>query len=403
MELGDSIYTVGRLTRLIKELFWQTDALREVAVRGELSSFKRHTSGHLYFTLKDETSSLRGVMFRQDARMLGFRPESGMQVLAFGRVDLYERDGVYQLYVQRMEPDGLGSLHLALEQLKASLEKEGWFDSSRKRPLPRLPRGVGVVTALESAALSDIVKIARRRYPAIRLVIAGVTVQGPRAPLSIVHGIQRIARVPGLDAVIVGRGGGAREELWAFNDEQVVRAIGRCPIPVISAIGHQTDVTLSDLVADVRAATPSHAAELVVPQHADLELALAEQTVRLHRSMQRRTAHARDRWKALVDRAPFRRPLDIISQQQQRQDDLFQRVEQAMGRLLDAKNREVGALLGRLDALNPLAVLARGFSVCRDQEGRIIKRATDIADRARVSVQLSDGLLHCRVEERNLE
>ncbi len=403
MELSDCFYSVGQLTRLIKELFWRTEVLREVAVRGELSSCKRHTSGHLYFTLKDDTSALKGVMFRQDARTLRFQPKSGMQVVAYGRVGVYERDGVYQLYVQRMEPDGLGSLHLALEQLKSALAKEGWFDPARKRPLPRLPRAVGVVTALGSAALSDIIKVAQRRYPTVHLVIAGVTVQGLDAPPSIVRGLEVIASVSDVDVIIMGRGGGAREELWAFNDGDVVRAVGNSPIPVVTAIGHQTDVTLADLAADVRAATPSHAAELAVPLHADLELALTEQVLRLRRAMQRRLEVSEQRWHHLVDRSVFRRPLEIMHQQRQRHDDLQQGLQQNMARRVQTHTDQVGALVGRLDALNPLAVLARGFSVCRDETGRVLKSVQQVSDRATVSVQLNDGRLHCRVEERMLE
>ena len=400
MELADSIYSVGQLTRLIKELFWQTETLREVAVRGELSNFKRHSSGHLYFTLKDGNSALRGVMFRQDARMLRFDPHSGMQVLAFGRVGVYERDGMYQLYVQRLEPDGLGSLHLALEQLKASLEKEGWFDPARKRPLPRLPQGVGVVTALGSAALGDIIKVSRRRFPTMRLVVVGALVQGPDAPASIAQGLRTIVRIPGLDVVIVGRGGGSSEELWAFNDEHVVRAIGNCPLPVVSAVGHQTDITLADLVADVRAATPSHAAELVVPRHSELELILTERSARLKRAMERRLQSAATRWLHLSDRPVLRRPLDVIYQQRQRQDELEERLEYSLEHLLARCETHIGSLLGRLDALNPLAVLARGFSVCRDQKGQVVRSVHQVEDQARVSVDLKDGRLHCHVEAR---
>lgn len=391
------VWTVGELTRLVKELLWREPALRQLAVRGELSNFKRHSSGHLYFTLKDETAAVRAVMFRSHAAALSFKPQDGMRVVTHGHISVYERDGLYQLYAERLEPDGLGALHLALERLRQRLAAEGLFAPERKRPLPRIPRGVGVVTSLTGAAVRDIITVSRRRWPGVRLVLVDVAVQGVEAPARIVQGLELIARVPGVDVVITGRGGGSIEELWAFNDEAVVRAIAACPLPVVAAVGHETDCTLADLVADVRAPTPSAAAELVVPDRGELERSLGQYQARMRQALRRQTERARSRLERAVASPALERPLDRLHQLWQRVDDLERRLGLGYGRRLDQARSRLSAVAGRLDALSPLAVLERGYSLCRNARGQVVRSVDAVRPGDCLEVLLSDGSVDCEV------
>ena len=268
------IYQVREVNRYLKGKLEGDDFLQNLGVQGEISNFKHHSSGHMYFTLKDEESTLRCVMFRSQNRRLNFAPRDGLQVIALGSIGVYIRDGVYQFYVEAMEPAGLGSLHLAFEELKRKLAGEGLFSPERKRSLPLLPRRVGVITSPTGAAIRDIITVSRRRFANVDLIVAPVLVQGDRAAPQMVAALEALARVPGIDVIIIGRGGGSWEELWPFNDEGLARAIAACPVPVISAVGHETDFTIVDFVADVRAATPSAAAELAVPDKEELRLRL---------------------------------------------------------------------------------------------------------------------------------
>ncbi|MEW6523131.1 MAG: exodeoxyribonuclease VII large subunit [Bacillota bacterium] len=397
MVLTRQVFSVSQLTQFIKDLLWNEPVLREVAVRGEISNFKRHTSGHLYFTLKDQSSSLRSVMFRSHAASLAFRPHDGLKVIAAGHITVYERDGAYQLYVRSLEPDGLGSLYLALEQLKKKLEQEGLFDPGRKRALPRLPRRVGVVTSLQGAAVRDIITVSRRRFPNLPLVIVDVAVQGAEAPERICQGLELVARVPEVDVVIVGRGGGSVEELWAFNDETVVRAVAACPVPVVSAVGHETDFTLADFAADVRAPTPSAAAELVVPDRAVLERSIEQAAGRLRLALVRRTELARARWKRAVDSPAMRRPQDRLHQLEQRVDELTRRLGVAAARRVEQARGRSERLSARLDALSPLAVLARGYSVCLDSTGAVIRSIGHVVAGEELEVLVADGSIGAAV------
>lgn len=394
------ILTVSELTRYIKKLVDGDAVLNHLWVRGEISNFKHHYSGHMYFTLKDEGSSLKCVMFRSRNENLRFRPEDGLRAIAGGSVSVYERDGAYQLYVEELQPDGLGALNLAFQQLKEKLAREGLFDPVRKRPVPRLPRKVGVVTSPTGAAVRDIINVTRRRFPNVHLVIAPVLVQGEEAPADIARGIRALQAVDGVDVMIVGRGGGSLEELWAFNDERVARAIHACRVPVISAVGHETDFTIADFAADLRAPTPSAAAELAVPDKAAELRALENLTARLHLGLRRRWERERHRLKSALESPVLRRPRDRIDQQRQRLDDLTRALLRGVNLALRQKAGRRDLLAAKLDALSPLAVLGRGYSVCRLlPDGRVLRKATDVAPGDRVNVMLYQGELRCLVEE----
>ncbi|MGE5590247.1 MAG: exodeoxyribonuclease VII large subunit [Bacillota bacterium] len=392
--------SVSELTRYVKGLVDGDAVLRRIWVRGEISNFKRHYSGHLYFSLKDAHSSLRCVMFRSHAERLQFEPESGMSVLAGGSVSVYERDGVYQLYTEELQPDGLGALNLAYLQLKARLEEEGLFDPARKRPLPRLPRKVGVATALTGAAIRDIINISRRRFPNVHLVIAPVLVQGAEAPPQIARALDALARVDGVDVIICGRGGGSLEDLWAFNDERVARAIHRCPVPVISAVGHETDFTIADFVADLRAPTPSAAAELAVPDRREEQLRLAAAQARLLASLRRGHEVRASRLKSLLRSPALERPLDGVRQRRQRVDDLSRAMGAAMTHRLQLQRARRDQAAAQLQALSPLAVLGRGYSLTRlAGTSRVVRDARDAPAGTLVDVTLQEGELRCRVLE----
>jgi len=397
---GDrQLLTVLELTRYVKRMLDDDRLLQSVWVQGEISNFKWHHSGHIYFTLKDEYSQVKAVMFRSYANRLRFRPENGMQVIVQGNVTVYERDGVYQLYAAAMEPAGLGALHLEFEQLKRRLAAEGLFDEALKRPLPRLPRVVGLVTAPTGAAIRDMITVSRRRFPGVRLILAPALVQGPGAAESLVRGLRLLSRVPEVDVIIIGRGGGSLEDLWAFNDEGLARAIRACPVPVVSAVGHETDFTIADFAADLRAPTPSAAAELVVPSRSELQGVVDGLRIRLATAARRAVERKRVRLRSLAERPVLQRPQGRLLQDRQRLDDLARRLEYVGGSLLAARRRELGALAGRLEALSPLAVLARGYAIARTMEGQVVKEAAQVQPGDRINLLLHKGSLRCQVEE----
>jgi exodeoxyribonuclease VII large subunit len=395
--------TVRELTGYIKRLLENDTRLSSVWVRGEISNFKWHTSGHIYFTLKDDVSQLKCVMFRSAAQRLRFKPDNGMQVLLYGNVTVYERDGAYQLYAQEMEPAGVGALHLQYEQLKQRLEAEGLFDPELKRRLPALPRRIGIVTAPTGAAVRDMITISKRRFPGVRLLLAPALVQGAEAPASLIRALTRVAAEPEIDVVIIGRGGGSLEDLWAFNDEALARAIRNCPVPVVSAVGHETDFTIADFAADLRAPTPSAAAELVVPSRLELQAAVDGLRLRLVQVTRRLVERKRLRLKALADRPVLQRPQGRLLQDRQRLDDLVRRLGFAGGRRIERSRQRLAGLAGRLDALSPLSVLARGYSITRSEAGAVLKDSRQVAAGDAVSVMLHRGTLQCRVEAKTEE
>jgi len=393
-----SVLSVRELTLYLKRMIDRDQSLANVWVGGEISNFKWHTSGHIYFTLKDETTQLKCVMFRSAAQRMRFKPESGMQVLINGNISIFERDGTYQLYCEQMEPAGVGALHLQFEQLKQRLQEEGLFSEALKRPLPLLPMRVGLVTAPSGAALRDMVTVSSRRFPGINLVIAPALVQGAEAPASLVRALQSLARLPDIDVIIIGRGGGSLEDLWAFNDESLARAIRACPVPVVSAVGHETDYTIADFAADLRAPTPSAAAEMVVPSRLALLNTVEMLRLRMVTLMRRIVERKRDQVKLLATRPVLLRPQGRLLQDRQRLDDLTRRLGFSAGRYTEVRRQRLGILAARLHALSPLAVLGRGYAIARTAKGQVIKSAASMAVGDQVSIMVNKGELHCRVE-----
>jgi exodeoxyribonuclease VII large subunit len=392
-----AVLSVGAVTRYIKGLFEHDDQLADVLVRGEISNFKRHYSGHCYFTLKDSEATLRAVMFRGRAQLLRFEPKDGFKVIAGGQISVFERDGQYQLYVDQLIPEGVGELSLAFNQLKDKLAAEGLFDEGRKRPLPMLPRAVGIITSPTGAALRDIVTVAKRRHPGVQLVLLPVQVQGPEAPPQIAAAVKTLNRLGQVDVIIAGRGGGSIEELWAFNDEAVVRAIAASAIPVVSAVGHQTDYTLADFAADRRAATPSQAAELVVPDVRELTKYIGTLRGLLETYVTGMVTGRRSRLAECLASRVFRQPDHLLAAKRQAVDWYIQRLQQALKDTVLAKRHGLKLAAGKLAVLDPLAVLARGYSLTRTPDGRVIKKAADVAVGQYLEVVLAKGRLDVEV------
>ena len=405
------VYRVAEITRLIKTVL--EDEVGEVWVEGELSNLRRPTSGHWYFTLKDETAQVAGVMFRGNQRPLQFQPKDGLLVRVFGQLSVYEKSGQYQLIVRHMELAGQGALQAAFEALKRKLEAEGLFDPSRKKPIPTLVRHLGIVTSPTGAALRDMLNILSRRFRNLHIVLAPVRVQGEGAAQEIAEAIDSLNAWGGLDAMIVGRGGGSLEDLWAFNEESVARAMARSSIPIISAVGHEIDFTISDFVADLRAPTPSAAAELVVGQKADFEEALLNRHWRLNRALQQRYLELKNRFTAAAGSYVFREPGHMARRRQDQLRRLSLQLERALTqagreaqqrldeasltlpRLMTERMRflalEVRRYEGQLKALNPLAVLDRGYSITSDEDGCILRTVEQVKPGACVNTRLAQG------------
>ena len=392
------IYSVSELTAELKALLENT--FTGVWVEGEISNFKHHTSGHMYFTLKDDRGQLRAVMFRGSNRGLQFRPEDGLAVIVFGNVTIYEPRGEYQVYVEYMEPKGLGALQLAFEQLKTRLEAEGLFDPARKRPIPLLPKKIGLVTSPSGAAIRDILQIIHRRFANVQVLIFPVRVQGEGAAAEIVEGVECLNKRGDLDVLIVARGGGSIEDLWAFNEEVVARAIYASQTPVISAVGHETDFTIADFVADVRAPTPSAAAELVISRKAELSQRVDDLFSRLVSHMRYRAERSGERLRSLERHLRLLSPLERVKGQRERLRDGALALQSSMSHRLALWRGDLRTAAARLDSLSPLAILARGYSVCRRlPDLSILTRAASVAEGGRVEVLLHQGGLICRVEE----
>lgn len=395
------LLTVTELTLYIKEIMASDPLLINLWVKGEISNCRRVASGHLYFTLKDEQCSIRAVMFRSRFGKLPFQPRNGLAVRVRGYVTVFERDGTYQLYVEEMEPDGTGALYLAFEQLKNRLQQEGLFDPRHKKKLPFLPGRIGIVTSPTGAVIRDMVKIISRRWPGVEIVLAPVPVQGDTAAAEIARAIAWLNQAGGVDVIIAGRGGGSLEELWAFNTELVARSIFHSRVPVISAVGHETDFTIADFVADVRAPTPSAAAELVVPVKEEVKRYLWTLQERLWRGLADLLRQRRRALNALLDRPVFRRPAEeICFYRQQQVDFLQQQLERAVNAVFEEGKNRLGVLSGRLEALSPLATLARGYSICTKREAPgPIRNALEVKSGEEVCVKLYKGSLLCLVEE----
>jgi len=391
--------TVTELTVYIKQLIDSDMLLSDIMVTGEISNFKAHTSGHIYFSLKDKDSVIKCVMFRTYNSRLKFRPEEGMRVIAAGYVSVYPQGGTYQLYVEDMQPDGTGALYLAYEQLKKKLESMGLFDISRKKPIPLLPRTIGVITSPTGAVIRDITNILNRRYPNNRVILYPSAVQGTDAPAQLIKGIRCFNELKNVDVIILARGGGSLEDLWAFNDEGLAMAIAGSEIPVISAVGHETDYSISDFVADLRAPTPSAAAELVIPEKRILTDRLDNYKKRLAGSLARRLTKERERMDKMARSKCFRKPLDFINQKRQMIDSMDRNLVLHGKAMIERYRTPLRVAAGRLNALSPLTVLSRGYGVIRKEDGAIVRSVKGLELGDRLIVRVADGEFRVRHEE----
>ena len=389
--------TVTELNQYIKGLLDIDPMLGNVSVRGELSNYKIYPSGHHYCTLKDSESSLRCVMFKSSAAKLRFRPESGMGVTAYGRVAVYPRDGAYQLYCTGLMPEGAGDLQVAFEQLKAQLASEGLFDRAHKKPLPAFPSRIAIITSSAGAAVHDMIRILSHRWPMAQVVLLPVRVQGVEAPPEIVGAIRYANEFKVADVIITGRGGGSIEDLWAFNDERVARAIYASELPVISAVGHEPDVTISDYVADARASTPSNAAEIVVPDQRDIRDALDSFRIRQDQALRKKLMSLSQQLEAYQSKRVMTDPVAHIDNRRISLDHARDRLVSAEERNLAAARQRFVALAAALDAMSPLRVLARGYAIAEDSQGQAIKSIKSLSPGDAVTVELCDGRADCLV------
>jgi len=391
------IYTVSELNRKLRALF--ESQFPAIWIEGEISGFKRHHSGHIYFTLKDETSVLKAVFFSRYNQDVRFELEDGLKVVCFGKISLYEVRGEYQIYVERIEPKGLGALQLAFEQLKAKLSKEGLFDPARKRPMPSYPGKVGVVTSPTGAAIRDIMNIMERRFSSVHILLCPVKVQGEGSAEEIACAIEILNRFADIDVLIVGRGGGSLEDLWAFNEERVVRAIANSRIPVISAVGHEIDWTLADFAADLRAPTPSAAAELVTKNRADLETKIADLSRRAKSAARNLWLEKKERLDALSASYAFKQPRILVDRWSQRVDEISRQAAGGMAKIFALSESRLGNLAGKLGTLSPLAVLTRGYGVSFDPKGKMLRKASILKKGDTVKTYLGEGAFESEVKQ----
>jgi len=393
------VFSVSEANNFIKALLDAVPQLQTIFVRGEISNYKLYPSGHHYFTLKDEGSALRCVMFRGMASKLRFRPENGMKVIAFGRIGVFPRDGAYQLYCSDLSAQGVGDLYVAFEQLKEKLSKEGLFDPAHKKPLPKYPARIAIITSSAGAAIHDMLRILNARWPMSEVVLLPVRVQGAEAPAEIAGALRYANKWRVADLIITGRGGGSIEDLWAFNDERVARAIYASEIPVISAVGHEPDVTISDYVADLRAATPSNAAELAVPDRQELLKKLSMMQTAMQQSVQKTLKLSRQRLNSLAEKRVLQSPLNYVEDRRVLLDSLSTRLHAAGQKTLHEKKQRFVRLTAALDAMSPLKVLSRGYSMVTDETGTLVTSAGAVTTGQRIHVSLRSGSLTAQVEQ----
>lgn len=392
------VVTVGQLNRYVRMILERDEKLAEIYISGEISNFTHHyQSGHMYMSLKDENAVVKAVMFRGHASKLAFKPENGMKVIVRARVSLYEATGAFQIYIEEMQPDGVGALQIAFEQLKKRLAAEGLFDDSRKKPLPPYPMRVGVITSPTGAAVRDIFNVLGRRFPLARVVFCPVLVQGEGAAVSIAGAIERFNTMGAADVLIVGRGGGSIEDLWAFNEEEVARAVAASAIPIISAVGHETDFTICDFVADLRAPTPSAAAELAVPDQHRLMAAVDTARGRLLNACRARIESCARDLQLIKNKRCLSAPQYYTEEQAMRLDMLTRRFASAAKQTLGAADRHLAAIASKLDALSPLKVLGRGYAIGYTADGQVLDSITRTQVGDTVQLRLADGTLDCSV------
>jgi exodeoxyribonuclease VII large subunit len=399
-ESAPRIYSVGAVTAYIKGRLEADLTLQNLWLEGEISNWKPAPSGHIYFTLKDSEASIRCILWRSAVQRLGYLPAGdGEAILAHGHVSIYEPQGQYQFYVDELEPVGLGALHAQFEQLKSRLAEEGLFDPARKRPLPLFPRRIGLVTSPIGAALRDILNVLRRRYPLVEVILSPTQVQGDEAPPQIVSALQAVSRVEGVDVIILARGGGSLEDLWAFNDERVARAVAASPVPVICGVGHETDFTIADFAADLRAPTPSAAAELATPDRVELARRVAHYRSRLAAAIEETVMGQRRQLAGEVRALRRLSPQAWIDGRRQRVDDLSRAAQTTIAHRLGLARARLDGLGLHLSALNPAATLARGYAIVRRaDDGRVVVSVGQVAPGDQLSVQVSDGQFDSTVQ-----
>ena len=394
------VYDVSEVNQYIKNILEGVPELSDILIRGELSNYKIYPSGHHYFTLKDAQGALRSVMFKGAAMKLRFRPENGMKVIAAGRISVFPRDGAYQMYCTSLSPDGVGDLYVAFEQLKEKLHQEGLIDPEHKKPLPRFPQRIAIITSSAGAAVHDMIRILRRRYPIAKVLLLPVRVQGVEAPPEIVGAIRYANRWQLADVIITGRGGGSIEDLWAFNDERVARAIYASQIPVISAVGHEPDVTISDFVADRRASTPSNAAEIAVPDMAELLSTLQGSGTRLIQAQLKQLEREEVRLENLAHKRVLTDPSAFLQDRKMYLDFVQQKLAGAARMTLEGDERRFAQLAAKLDAMSPLKVLGRGYAMAQLEDGTVLRSAQQAEIGDRVLVRLGEGVLSCTVNDK---
>ncbi len=392
-----NVYQVREITQTLQAILQSEPSLQDLWIEGEISNFVRHTSGHVYFTLKDNNSQIRCAIFRSAASRLRFPLKNGDAVLVHGRLSIYDARSEYQIIGDRVAPAGVGMLQLAFERLKEQLAAEGLFDPVHKKPLSKFPQKIGVITSATGAAILDILRMLQKRYPGVEVLLFPTLVQGEDAAAEITHAIACMNRLPGVDLLIVGRGGGSIEDLWAFNEEVVARAIFASRIPIVSAVGHETDFTIADFVADYRAPTPSAAIEHVVPDQQELRRQIAVLESNLMRAIAGRIESVRARLANTQNRLSPTRQIDVLNRLRQTMDQLEIRGQRAATQQLNAKRRVWQVASARLDTLSPLATLARGYSVCKNSNGQTITDASQVRVGDEIGVRLSQGRLSCRV------
>lgn len=397
--MAQNVLSITQINEYIRTKMDADPLLGSVAVRGEISNYKLYPSGHHYFTLKDESAALRCVMFKGNALRLKFRPENGMKIIAMGKISVFPRDGAYQLYCTAMALDGIGDLHAAFEQLKAKLAAQGLFDPAHKKPLPKYPATIGIVTSSAGAALHDMLRILKKRYPLSNVVLLPTRVQGMEAPAEIAAAIRYANHYQLADLLIVGRGGGSIEDLWAFNDEQVAYAIYDSKIPIISAVGHEPDVTISDYVADLRAATPSNAAELAVPDQDALRQTMDAMSAAMATAMNRQLKAARQHLRMLAASPALRSPTGYLEQKRIGLERIWERMIAAENRCVDRKKQQFIGLTAKLDAMSPLKVLSRGYAMTQTGDGAVVRSVQQVQIGDNVKISFSDGCVCAAVTE----
>ncbi len=398
MEQQNKIFNVSEVNKYIKMLMDSNPLLANISVRGEITNFKAHYTGHLYFTLKDENATIKCVMFKGNAQFLKFKPADGMKVIIQGQIGVFERDGVYQIYCKSMSPEGLGDLYLAYEQLKEKLNKEGLFDEVHKKKIPFLPKRVGVITSRTGAVIRDIINVSTRRYPNVNILLYPAAVQGVNVASTVVEGIQTFNKLNNVDVIIIARGGGSFEDLFGFNDETIARAIYNSNIPIVSAVGHETDFTICDFVSDLRAPTPSAAAELVYPQYSDIVNRISIDRNRINIAIKNYIERKRQYIGRLEAAKLEKVPLDIINKYRMSIDSMMSKSESTIRYNIEKYRTRCVKGITKIDALSPLKTITRGYSVTENMDGKVIRKVSDVKRNDKIQITLSDGKIDAVVE-----